>query len=88
MNSRKDKGKVFKEHILKDLVLRGFDSRITEIQEEHRQAFMERDDRIQTTQCENVGLQSEMQAKDQEIAALQRRHTVYLENKDKNNFVE
>ena len=36
VNSRKDKGKALKKHILKDIVPRGFDARIEEIQEEHR----------------------------------------------------
>ena len=35
VNSRKDQGKAFKEHILKDIVPRGFDARIEEIQEKH-----------------------------------------------------
>ena len=35
VNSRKDKGKVLKEHILKDIVPHGFDIRIEEIQEKH-----------------------------------------------------
>ena len=42
VNSRKDKGKAFKEHILKDIVSRGFDARIEEIQEKHRQAIEEK----------------------------------------------
>ena len=36
---------------------------------------------------ENVSLQDEIKAKDQEIAALQRRYVQYLENEDKNNGV-
>ena len=36
VNSRKSKGKVLKEHILKDIVLRGFDVRIEEIQQKHQ----------------------------------------------------
>ena len=35
VNSRKDKGKALKEHILKDIVPRGFDARIEEIQGQH-----------------------------------------------------
>ena len=31
VNSRKDKGKVLKEHILKDIIPRGLDARIKEI---------------------------------------------------------
>ena len=43
VNSRKDKGKLLKEHILEDIVLRGSDARIDEIQEKHRQAIEEKD---------------------------------------------
>ena len=43
VNSRKDKGKALKKHILKDMVPRGFDARIEEIQEKHRQAIEEKD---------------------------------------------
>ena len=37
VNSQKDKSKVLKEDILKDLVRRGFNARIAKIQEEHHQ---------------------------------------------------
>ena len=43
VNSRKDKGKTLKKHILKDIVPSGFDARIEEIQEKHRQAIEEKD---------------------------------------------
>ena len=36
VNCWKDKGKVLKEHFLKDIVSPGFDTWIEEIQEEHR----------------------------------------------------
>ena len=36
---KKDKGKVLKEHILKDIVPRGFDAKLEEIQGKHRQAI-------------------------------------------------
>ena len=39
VNSKKDKVKALKEHILKDLVSRGLDARIEEIQEKHRLAI-------------------------------------------------
>ena len=35
VNSRKDKGKALKKHIMKDIVPRGFDARIEEIQEKY-----------------------------------------------------
>ena len=49
----------------------------------------ERDNRIQTIQYENIGLQDEIRAKakDQQIAALQRRYMGYLANKDKKNGI-
>ena len=37
VNSRKDKGKAIKEHILRNIVSCGFDARIKEIQGEHKQ---------------------------------------------------
>ena len=43
ISSKTDKGKTLKDHILKDIVPRGFDARIEEIQENHRQAMEEKD---------------------------------------------
>ena len=43
INFQKDKGKVLKKLILIDIVRRGFDTRIEEIQEKHRQAIEEKD---------------------------------------------
>ena len=51
--SWKDKGKVLKEHILKDIVPRGFDARIKEIQEEYQQAITGRDNQIEALEFEN-----------------------------------
>ena len=51
--SWKDKGKVLKEHILKDIVPRGFDARIKEIQEEHQQAITGHDNQIEALEFEN-----------------------------------
>ena len=45
----------------------------------------EKDNQIQAIQYENVDLQGKIRAKDQEIAALQRRYVDYLANEDKNN---
>ena len=79
VNSKKDKGKALKDHILKDIVPRGLDARIIEIQRKHQQAIEEKDatiplpnDDLKNREYENVGLQGEMRAKDQQIAALQR----------------
>ena len=43
VNSKKDKGKALKEHILKDIVPLGFDVRIEEIQEKHQETIEGKD---------------------------------------------
>ena len=65
VKSQKDKGKALKKHILKDIVPRGFDARIKEIQEKHRQAIEGKDaalallnDDLQNCEYENVALQA------------------------------
>ena len=73
VNSKKDKGKALKEHILKDIVPRGFDVRIEEIQKKHQDAIKGKDtvialinddlqgtdDQIQAIKYENVALQAQ-----------------------------
>ena len=66
VNSRKEKGKALKKHILKDIVPRGFDARIEEIQEKHRQAIEEKDATIgllnddpKKREHDNVALQAQ-----------------------------
>ena len=73
VTSQKDKGKVLKKHILKDIAPSGFDARIEEIQEKHQPAIEEkdaaiaflnddlqnRDKQIQVIQYENVALQAQ-----------------------------
>ena len=58
VNSRKDKGKIFREHTLNDIVPHGFDARIPEIQEDHQQTITNRDNQIQAIPYENVALQA------------------------------
>ena len=94
VNSRKNKGKALKEHILKDIVPRGFDARIEEIQEKHRQDIEEEDaviallsDELKSPEYENANLQVELREKYQQIAALKKRYGSYLTNKDKNNGI-
>ena len=94
VNSRKDKGKALKEDILKDIVQRGFDASIEEIQEKHQQAIKEKDaviallnDDLKNREYENVGLQGQIRANDQQIAALQKRYVGYLSDEDKNNGI-
>ena len=43
VNAKKGKGKVFKDHILKDNVPRRLEARTEEIQEKHQQAIEEKD---------------------------------------------
>ena len=94
VNSQKDKSMALKKHILKDIVRLGFDVKIEEIQEKHRQAIEEKDatiallnDDIKNREYENLGLQGEIWAKNQQIAALQRRYVGYLSDEDKNNGI-
>ena len=94
VKSRKDKGKALKEHILKDIVPRGFDIRIEETQEKHQQVIEEKDatiallnDDLKNREYENVGLQGEIRTKDQHIAALQKRYVGYLLDEDKSNGI-
>ena len=94
VNSKKDKGKALKDHILKDIVSRGFDARIEEIQKKHQQATEEKDativllnDDLKNREYDKGGLQGEIRAKDQQIAALQRRYVDYLSDEDKNNGI-
>lgn len=58
MISRKDKSKLSREHILKDLVPSGFNTRIAEIQRQHQIAITDYD--IKVIQYENVALQGEI----------------------------
>ena len=60
VNSRKDKGKALKKHILKDIVPRGFDVRIEEIQEKHRQAITGRENQIKAHQQKILRLNKEI----------------------------
>ena len=64
VNSRKEKGKTLKKHILKDILPRGFDARIEEIQEKHRQAIEETtisllNDDLKNREHDNVALQAQ-----------------------------
>ena len=69
VNSRKGKGKSLKKHILKDIVPRGFDARIEEIQKKHRQAIEKKgatmallNDDLKTREHDNVALQTQSDA--------------------------
>ena len=91
---KKDKGKALKDHMLKDIVLRGLDAIIGEIQKKHQQSIEENDatilllnDDLKNRRYENVGLQGDIRAKDQQIAALQRRYVGYHSDEDRNNEI-
>ena len=64
VNSRKDKVKALKRRILKDIVPRGFDARIEEIQEKQQQAIEEKDAALAL-------LTNDLQARDNQIQALE-----------------
>ena len=49
--------------------------------------LQDHDNQIKAIQYENVGLQGKIRAKDQQIAALQRRYVGYLSDEDKNNGI-
>ena len=53
IKSKKPKSKALKTHILKDIVPRGLDARIEEIQGKHQQAIIDRDNQIQTLEFTN-----------------------------------
>ena len=81
---------------MEDNVLRGLDVRIEEIQEKHQQSIKEKNatiallnDDLKNCEYKNVGLQGEIRAKDQKIAALQRRFVGYLSKteEDKSNGI-
>ena len=64
------------------------------MKEKHQQAIKEKDatiallnDDLKNREYENVGLQGEIMAKDQQIAALQRRYLDYLWDEYKNNGI-
>ena len=71
------------------------------MKEDHQQAIEEKDaalalitddlqgcdNQIQAIQYQNVGLQGEIRAKDQQIATLQRRYVGYLSDEDKSNGI-
>ena len=64
------------------------------MKEDHQQAIKGKDgtiallnDNLKNCEYENVGVQGEIRAKDQQRAALQRRYIGYLSDEDKNNAI-
>ena len=70
VNSRKDKGKMLKGHILKDIVQQGFDVKIEEIQGKHQQAITNRDNQIKALEFTNEEHQQKILNLNKEIDGL------------------
>ena len=100
VNSKKNKGKALKDHILKDIVPSGLDARIEEIQERHRQAIKEKDgssallnDEIKSREYDNVALlvqknvYKDQLKKCQGIAHLRTRYVDHEKDPGKYNIV-
>ena len=101
VNSRKDKGKALKKHILKDIVPHGFDARVEEIQEKHRQAIEEKDatiallnDDLKNRKHDNVAwqaqrdvYQAELQKCQDTITHLKTRYVLHARNPGKDDII-
>ena len=99
--SRKCKGRALKGHILKDMLPRGFDARIEEIQGMHQQAIEEKDaalthydNQIQAIQYENVALQAQRDVYQAElkkcqdtITHLKTRYVPHVRDSGKDNTI-
>ena len=99
--SQKDKSKALKEHTLKDIVPRGFDARVEEIQEKHRQAIEEKDaaiallnDEVENREYDNVALQAlkdvykdQLQKYQDIITHLRTPYVDHVKDSCKNNIV-
>ena len=83
VNSKKDKGKALKEHILKDIVPRGFDAKIEKIQEKNQQAIEKKDAAIAllTDNLQDRG--NQIQAIKYDNEALQTQRDVYKDQLQK-----
>ena len=83
VNSKKDKAKALKEHFLKDIVPRGFDVRIEEIQGQHQQAIEEKDAVIALKNDDLQGRDNQIQAIMYENVALHAQRDVYKDQLQK-----
>ena len=77
VNSKIDKGKALKELILKKIVPRGFDAKIEEIQEKHRQAIEEKDAAITLMNDDLQGCDNQIQDIKYDNVALKAQRDVY-----------
>ena len=83
VNSWKDKGKVRKEHILKDIVPCGFDARIEKIPEQHQQPIEEKDAVIAVMNNDLQDHDNQIQAIKYDNVALQGQRDVYKDQLQK-----
>ena len=72
-SSQQQKAKVFRKYCCNEMFPRICKQLVDKMQEDHQKAIEERDTRIQAIENENVGLQGEIRAKDQQIEASQER---------------
>ena len=93
-SSQQPKTKDFRRHCCNVMFPQIRRQLTNKIKEEHQQAIEEKDtiiallnDDLKNREYENVGLQGEIRAKDQQIVALQRRYLGYLSDEDKNNGI-
>ena len=93
-SSQQPKAKDFRKYCCNVLFPHVRQQLTCKMQEDHQEAIKEkdaalahRDNQIQTIQYENVGLQGKIRAKNQQIAALQKRCVGHLSNEDKNNVI-
>ena len=94
LSSLQPKAKDFKRHCCNVLLPHVRQQLTNKMKEEHQQAIKEKDatiaflnDDLKNHKYENLGLQGEIRARDQQIAALQRRYVGYLSDEDKNNGI-
>ena len=88
-------GKVLQKHILKDIVPLGFDARIEEIQEKHRQAIEEKDatiallnDDLKNREHDNVALQAQRDVYKEQLQKMSRhRYFPHAKDSGKGNIV-
>ena len=67
IKSKKLKCKALKKHILKDIVPRGLDARIEEIQRKHQKAITDRDNQIQALEFTNEAHQQKLLKLNKEV---------------------
>ena len=94
LSSQQPKAKDFKRHCCNVLLPHVRLQLTSKMKEENQQAIKEKDatiaflnDDLKNRKYEILGLQGEIRARDQQIAALQRRYVGYLSDEDKNNGI-